>query len=45
MEPVGYDFSEIVIQYAEKKQVISEEPKITQDVNKEELQSGGMKFS
>lgn len=45
LEPVGYDFSEIVIQYAEKKQVISEEPKITQDVNKEELQSGGMKFS
>lgn len=32
LEPVGYDFSEIVIQYAEKKQVISEEPRITQDV-------------
>lgn len=49
LEPIGYDFSEIMIQYTERKKMISEMPDITQSKNREDMpeerQSGGMEFS
>ena len=49
LEPVGYDFSGIVIQYTEKKPAISESLKSVQGEGREEMpeeeQSGGMTLS
>ena len=49
LEPVGYDFSGIVVQYTEKKPEISESLKSVQDEGREEAleeeQSGGMTLS
>ena len=45
LEPVGYDFSGIVIQYTEKKPAISESLRSVQDESREEEQSGGMTLS
>lgn len=49
LEPVGYDFSGIVIRYTEKKPAISESLKSVQDEGREEVpeeeQSGGMTLS
>ena len=45
LEPVGYDFSGIVIRYTEKKPAISESLKSVQDEGREEEQSGGMTLS
>ena len=49
LEPIGYDFSGIMIQYTERKQMISEMPDMTQSENREDMpeerQSGGMEFS
>ncbi|CAK7089349.1 MAG: hypothetical protein ENTB_04686 [Enterocloster aldenensis] len=40
LEPVGYDFSGILIQYTERKQVMSEMPDITQSENREDMPEG-----
>lgn len=45
LEPVGYDFSGIVIQYTEKKPAISESLESVQEEALEEEQSGGMTLS
>ena len=49
LEPIGYDLSGIMIQYTERKQMISEMPDMTQSENREDMpeerQSGGMEFS
>lgn len=49
LEPVGYDFSGIVIQYTEKKPVMAENLKTVQGENREEVpeeeQAGGMILS
>ena len=49
LEPVGYDFSGIIIQYTEKKLAMSESLKSVQDEGREEApeeeQSGGMTLS
>lgn len=49
LEPIGYDFSGIMIEYTERKQMISEMPDITQSENREDMpeerQSGGIEFS
>ena len=45
LEPVGYDFSGIVIRYTEKKPMISESLKSVQEEALEEEQSGGMTLS
>lgn len=45
LEPVGYDFSGIVIRYTEKKPAISESLKSVQEEALEEEQSGGMTLS
>ena len=37
LEPVGYDFSGILIQYTERKQVMSETPDTTQRENREDM--------
>lgn len=43
LEPVGYDFSGILIQYTERKPVMSETPDTTQRENREDM-SGPMKM-
>lgn len=40
LEPVGYDFSGILIQYTERKQVMSEMPDTTQSENREDMPEG-----